>query len=363
MAEMNLIAPEKIFTYRVEVHQIENFLGGLLFLNLVDEYPGLSDWLAQTAKALTPEQRLDNQVILGPLRPAIAIPTTTAWPSFSAYHATLEAEDPAAMRERVLDDFSKAGEKEGEYLPREVALNDQEAFISFFEHRYTEHDKIDFFHRATYKAAHALLLDPERLKARVVSHLRTMWEEHFEQEWLRNLPTLKESAAAFQKLNLEKLSLNEVFRTITGRALPEQWRGYFDKMQDSPVVFSPMAHIGPYISMSKYHKNIVYILYRARRPEDEYSPTLDRSELLVRLNALADDIRLRILELVVDGSEIDVKTIMAALDLSQSAASRHLRQLSATGFLAERRQDGAKFYRLNRQRVNDTINTLTEFFE
>ena len=46
---------------------------------------------------------------------------------------------------------------------------------------------------------------------------------------------------------------------------------------------------------------------------------------------------------------------MQGLDLSQSAASRHLKQLSATGYLLERRFSGAKCYKLNPQRIRDTF--------
>jgi DNA-binding transcriptional ArsR family regulator len=52
---------------------------------------------------------------------------------------------------------------------------------------------------------------------------------------------------------------------------------------------------------------------------------------------------------------------MTKLDLSQSAASRHLKQLSATGFLAERRCTGAKCYDLNPQRIEDTLTAISLF--
>ena len=52
---------------------------------------------------------------------------------------------------------------------------------------------------------------------------------------------------------------------------------------------------------------------------------------------------------------------MARLDVSQSAASRHLRQLSATGYLTERRRAGEKCYSLNRGRVSNTFHALDQF--
>jgi DNA-binding MarR family transcriptional regulator len=52
---------------------------------------------------------------------------------------------------------------------------------------------------------------------------------------------------------------------------------------------------------------------------------------------------------------------MDRLDLSQSTASRHLRQLSVTGYLTERRNEGAKVYRLNQDRINDTVDAIKGF--
>ncbi|MCZ7544078.1 MAG: metalloregulator ArsR/SmtB family transcription factor [Anaerolineae bacterium] len=96
-------------------------------------------------------------------------------------------------------------------------------------------------------------------------------------------------------------------------------------------------------------------------PEGVQIASLSRSDLLVRISALADDTRLRILRLLGDAQELRAQEIMDRLDLSQSAASRHLRQLSATGFVRERREDGAKCYSLNRERVEDTCQALKQF--
>jgi DNA-binding transcriptional ArsR family regulator len=93
------------------------------------------------------------------------------------------------------------------------------------------------------------------------------------------------------------------------------------------------------------------------------SPALSRSELLVRLNALADDTRLEILELMTKHEELCAQDIITLLNLSQSSASRHLRQLSATGYLIERRRDVAKCYSLNLDRVEDTLQALRRFMK
>jgi len=86
-----------------------------------------------------------------------------------------------------------------------------------------------------------------------------------------------------------------------------------------------------------------------------------RVEVVGPLSALADDTRLRILELLTKHDELCAQDVIEMLDLSQSAASRHLRQLTATGYLIERRREVAKCYSLNPQRVDDTLHALKRF--
>jgi DNA-binding MarR family transcriptional regulator len=76
---------------------------------------------------------------------------------------------------------------------------------------------------------------------------------------------------------------------------------------------------------------------------------------------MADDTRLRILRLIAEEGEKRSQEIKRELDLSQSAASRHLKQLSATGYLAERRCEGAKCYSLNMDRVEDTLKAVSAY--
>lgn len=62
--------------------------------------------------------------------------------------------------------------------------------------------------------------------------------------------------------------------------------------------------------------------------------------------ALSDETRLRILALLLTG-ELCVCELMAALELPQSTASRHLAYLRNTGWVLDRRQGVWMFYRLN----------------
>jgi DNA-binding transcriptional ArsR family regulator len=109
----------------------------------------------------------------------------------------------------------------------------------------------------------------------------------------------------------------------------------------------------------------LYLLFGARQPQGavNLSPELSRSELLVRVTALADDTRLRILHFIAQNGEQRSPDVIRHLNLSQSAASRHLQQLSATGYLVERWREGSKWYSLNPDRIDDTFRALSRFLQ
>jgi ArsR family transcriptional regulator len=62
--------------------------------------------------------------------------------------------------------------------------------------------------------------------------------------------------------------------------------------------------------------------------------------------ALADETRLRILTLLLEG-ELCVCEVIAALELPQSTVSRHLAYLRNNGWVLDRRQGIWMYYRLN----------------
>jgi len=84
--------------------------------------------------------------------------------------------------------------------------------------------------------------------------------------------------------------------------------------------------------------------------------------LLTRLSGLADETRLRILELFAEQNELSAQEIMARLDLSQSSVSRHLKQLAP--YVVERRGEGAsKFYGLSPAQLSLTFQALRQILE
>jgi DNA-binding transcriptional ArsR family regulator len=193
-----------------------------------------------------------------------------------------------------------------------------------------------------------------------------MWEEILAPEWERALPMVQASLDAFRQIDFSELSLLEAFQRVVGRRFEEEHARYWEKAALTwleRLIFVPSIHMGPYTFKYRFG-NTLWVLFGARVPEGVqgvYAPDLSRAELLVRLGALADDTRLRILKLISEEGERRSQDIMDRLELSQSATSRHLKQLSATGYLNERRCEGAKCYALNPQRVEDTLRAISAF--
>jgi DNA-binding transcriptional ArsR family regulator len=172
---------------------------------------------------------------------------------------------------------------------------------------------------------------------------------------------LQDAVMAFQQVDFSGMSRLEAAQLITGQAsVGERWRSALEDMER--VVFVPSAHLGPYVRTFR-SSTALWVFFGARIPEGVRfdSPDLSRAEILVRLGALADDDRLRILRLVSEEGELRSQDIIETLDLSRSAASRHLRQLSATGYIAVRRCSGAKCYKLNPERIRDTLQAVSTF--
>jgi DNA-binding transcriptional ArsR family regulator len=171
---------------------------------------------------------------------------------------------------------------------------------------------------------------------------------------------LQASVDAFQHVDLAALSKPDAAKMVLGRELDEHWRAVFGQVQR--FTFVPSAHLGPYLGKFRSGDGL-WVVFGARVPAGKGTdaPDLNRAEILVRLNALADDTRLSILKLISEEGEQRSADIMDGVGLSQSAASRHLKQLSATGYLNERRCENAKCYTFNARRVRDTLRAISAF--
>jgi DNA-binding transcriptional ArsR family regulator len=363
--EPDLIHVSAQTALNIALEPVQNAINSLLLLIKSENLSGLDDWVTQTVTALTPQQWQDHRTVFVGLY--YAIEPTRSWPSFPTYLDDLARQQPTALRDRVLDAYAscptyqplgptpnRSAHMESDELNR--LLGSREAFLDYLRQRFPA----DHVFEDVETEAHRLLNQPAEMKELIVSHLNMLWSNYLSAEWERVTPMLQACVEAFRQLDLGSLSNLDAARRVLGRD-PEEW-WVRDLEQAEQVIFVPSAHLGPYLGKFRSSK-VLWLLFGARQPSgvQSVSSDLSRSELLVRMQALADDTRLRILHLLSQQGEQCSPDIIRELDLSQSAASRHLQQLSATGYITERRREGAKCYDLSLDRIEDTFSALQHF--
>lgn len=343
-----------------------NAFHSLVLLSKSEHVSGLGEWVARTVAALTPVELKTHKLVLLGLHYA-AVPDRS-WPSFPAYLQHLESSDPVTLRDKMLATYARipplsAGPEQAWYdvpvsFDQAAVLQNADSYLDFLRARFTLGDDPD--EEAREREAYTYVIDPPAMKQCIVSHLRRMWDEYLAAEWGRVEPMLQDAANAFRQVDFSGMERVEAARLITGQsALEEKWTRQIE--QAGRVIFVPSAHVGPYLW--KYQAGeVLWMFFGARLPEgiQFYAPDLSRADIVMRLNALADDTRLQILKLVSTEGEQSSQDIIARLGLSQPTASRHLKQLCATGYLNERRCNG-KCYTLNPDRIKLTLRAISQF--
>lgn len=360
-------APDATFIGKASRTNIEvglepahNVLHSMMLLNNVQDLSGYSQWIVDTAVSLTPQQANKNVLVLEGLH--FAVHPWQSWASFPAYLDHLAMQEPTALRDMILNVYVKLPNQTGNNTIKVNQPTDIIAtlgtYLDYLQSRFRE-DCVDV---QIETQAYALLKDPPAMQQLIVSHLREMWLDYFAAEWDRVHPMLKEAVHAFRQLDLQRLPIVDAVQKVIDQDVPEAWREIIQEHDYDRVVFVPSAHLGPYLGTLRDFHNL-YLFFGARLPEGTttQSPDLNRSEILMRLSALADDNRLQIVQLVNQAGELCSKDIMTQLNLSQSATSRHLKQLTASGYLEEKWREGAKCYSLSQKRIKSTLGAIEQF--
>ena len=363
MPVQDIIVQPELGSVVVALEPVVHAVHSLLLLVKPGALSGLGEWVVRTAEAMTPEERSQHRfVTMGFFH---AILPGESWPSFPAYIDHLASSSPDDLRDRMLAAYARFSPKSvdcesGEGAPSVdvgKVLKDEDAYLEFLRaHFDAEHVDEELELRA-----YSYVVNPPAMQDLIVTHLRKMWDQHLAGEWARVEPMLKDSVGAFAQSGLDKMGRRDAVEWVTGHELEgEHWDSVFEEMER--IILVPSAHVGPYKAKFRERRTL-WLIFGARLPEGSqyYAPDLSRAEIVVRLSALADDNRLRILQSVSEEGELASQDIMAGLGLSQSAASRHLKQLSATGYLTERRCGGAKCYRLAPKRIDDTLQAVSRF--
>jgi len=345
---------------QVVILPVRNAIASMMLIAKNEDMPGTGAWVAQTRDTLTPDELFRHRlVIIGFFH---AILPENDFPSFSDYLDDMQKSNPLALRDKMLDTYATIciNCKEEVRIAKpdwKKVLSSSEAYVGFL----VDHFGKDLVEDDLETKAYEYVVDPPAMQKLIVDHLRWFWNEHLAREWARTEPMLQASVKAFQNANLEDMNLLEMARYITGQDLDEEHWGQLLAKADR-VVFIPNPHIGPYVT--RFHfRDALGVVFGARQPEDASVriPELDRAEIVARMSALADDTRLRILQMIRDNGEMRSQDIIEAVGLSQPSVSRYLTQLTVTGFLQERRVNGAKAYALNRDRIEKTLNAIHNF--
>jgi DNA-binding transcriptional ArsR family regulator len=358
MPSPNAIVLPEVSTVEIRLDPVQTIINSMLLMVRNEELSGLNPWIYETAASLTPEQWFIHKLVLIGFHYAI-IPTRF-WKDFPAYLRQLERSDPISLRDQVLDFYLNYECWDGPErfeATRESLLEEEGDFLKYLISKFGE-DRVD---PEIETRAFELLNSPEEMQQVIVTHLNFMWEEYYQAEWDRIKPMLADAVMAFEETDFSSMDRDQAAKYITGKDInPEFWEKTNQDAQQ--LIYVPSAHNGPYLGQFHY-KNAQGVIFGARLPKDTkvHAPDLSRNEITIRLSALADDVRLHILKLIAEEGELRSQDIMERLDLSQSAASRHLMQLSATGYLVDRRCAGAKCYSLNSERIQDTLRAVAAF--
>ncbi|HEV2653403.1 MAG TPA: metalloregulator ArsR/SmtB family transcription factor [Ktedonobacteraceae bacterium] len=333
----------------IALEPVFNALNSFSLLNQIEQLAGLNSWVVQTAAALTPEQRHINRLIFDGLCDAL-VPEKDML-DFPTYLSNLAEQDPDVLRKRTLERlrsrFSRRMQSDDAMTAptRDRLLDDMQAYLVCAE--YVQVDAP--FDVVLQSEVHALLQDADALQRLLVSHLAMLWKETFATEWRRIRSSLNWQVEMFTRSIDEEATLEDEFQAFTGRELPPHLSALLSHAQE--VILVPSWHTGRHVTLWEDDTTSARLFFSEPPNYDvaqlRVAP-VRRGELKARLDALADETRLRIIDLLVQRNEMHAQDIIAELGLSQSSVSRHLKQLVSMGYLYERRSEGAnKTYRLS----------------
>jgi DNA-binding transcriptional ArsR family regulator len=277
----------------------------------VDAAEGIAveEWIAQTAAQLTPAQRSFNRLLFAAFGAALLPPDPPA--DFPAYFDWLAAQ-PAASFRAQLPEAAQWIESTGQ--PGEMT---------------------------------ALLADPPALQTQIVAHLRMLWENWFAAEWQRpharllSRMTQNINELIFSQPQWQAADPVDALRHLLQTEPDARQLAQVAGVQRIVLVFSPHLRV----HCTRLGSSDTLWVVRTFDPQLLRREPLRRAEVLGPLGALADETRLRILELLVEHGEQRAQEIIAHLAGSQGNVSRHLKQLAGAGFVRERRAgDANKLY-------------------
>jgi len=351
----------KVDSHLVRLEPALNAFGSMLLITNGKDDPGIHEWVTKTCERMSTEEKFRHKLVIIGFHYAVLPQKPDS--TFESYLASLEATPPSEFRGRLLNAYTKicmtdeSKKDQNQPVDWDQILSSAKNYVEFLKYRFGEEHTDEEVETRAYE----YVIDPAALKQLITGHIRWFWKNHLEAEWNRVQPMLEQSAKAFNKIDLGNKTRPELIEFVTGKEINEsKWGGEF--LNAKELIFIPNAHFGPYMRPTKVGDNL-YIHFGAHLPEgsDVRVPELDRAEIVSRISALADDTRLQILQMIAERGEMRSQEIMEEINLSQPSVSRYLSQLTAAGYLQERRANGSKAYILNEDRIEKTLKAISAF--
>jgi DNA-binding transcriptional ArsR family regulator len=343
-------------TIDVALSPTRNLFNSMLLLAKDDQEPGIHEWILKTRASMSKKEQENHTLAL--IGFFFALLPDEGQITFPAYLNQLDKTDAVTLRDKMLNTYANLWQDEtNSNVNWDEILASPDRYIEFLRTRFGD----EYVDVKLEKRAYQYVIDPPSMKDFLVGHMTWLWKAHFEQEWKRVEPMLVESVRSFKETDLTNMSRAEAASFVTGQDVSNaKWCQKMDHVES--VVFIPSPHIGPYVHAHAIN-NTLQVYFGARQPEGAANrvPELERTEIVARLSALADDTRMHILQLVSEKGEIRVQEILEVINLSQPSVSRYLTQLTASGYLQERRESGAKVYSINKDRIDKTLQAVSAF--
>ncbi len=366
MHENDFILVPNQTLYKIALEPAHNNVYSLVLLGQAEKYSGFNDWVTNTYQALNPRERKRNKLITSGFFHALK--PDRSWHHFTDFVDYLATRNPNDLRDRMINAYynksllynntiSERFVNQSSEIHLDEIIKDVDSYLQFLTECYNG----NISELELEAQAYSFMIDPPAMQDLIVSHLRKMWERYLQEEWEKVKSMLNDSVKAFHQYDLNSMDKFEAVKFLCCNDFNDaDMKLLLD--QSRQIIFVPSAHIGPYLGKFMYDDTL-WIIFGAKLPEgtELYAPDLSRTEIAMSLGALTDDIRLRILKLVSEKGELSSQDIMTALDLSQSAASRHLKQLSAIGYILERRCKCAKCYQINSDKIRNTLAAVKKF--
>jgi DNA-binding transcriptional ArsR family regulator len=342
----------------------QDMITSLHLLQAVDVFEGLSEWVYQTAAALPNDLKSEFRLLDHPIKWCLRRQDSLIWrlPPDHPAHGDLGAfctylqATPAAEFQRVLlfNLAQDAGETQPPRPDDDAALR---LMLDSVRRLQLERGGISLLDQADDEPFIALLQTPQQFQERLVALLTRFWDEYYCQDFEEQRQALARSVAYHRRQTYPR-NFSDLFRQVTGRALPYTVRNYVQEHlgKIQRVIFCPCAHLGLYFQLTlSYPALVVAFNYRTTPAQERGGTTA--VELFPPLKALADETRLHILSLL-QGREMYAQEIVEAIGLSQPTISRHLQLLERTEMLTTRQVRRIKYYSINRSRGREILDAL-----